>query len=80
MTTLHEINQKARQALLTTLGPVDYTRYQQQFSQGAGDYTAERQQRTATTTEVIQQVSALKANGTLIPPANATVLAPEGKP
>ncbi|MBK8038664.1 MAG: hypothetical protein IPK22_16275 [Verrucomicrobiaceae bacterium] len=74
MTTLHEINQKARQALLTTLGPVDYTRYQQQFSQGAGDYTAERQQRTATTTEVIQQVSALKAAGHLVSPPNATVL------
>jgi hypothetical protein len=78
MTTLHEINQKARQALLTTLGPVDYTRYQQQFSQGAGDYTTERQQRKATTSEVIQQVGELKAIGALVPPANATVMIVEG--
>jgi|UniRef100_UPI003783AD77 hypothetical protein len=79
MTTLHEINQKARQALLTTLGPVDYTRYQQQFSQGAGDYTAERQQRKATTSEVIEQVSELKATDHLVAPPNATVLVVEGR-
>ena len=74
---LNEINHKARQALLTTLGPVDYARYQQQFSQGAGDYTAERQRRNATTSEVIQLFNELKAAGHLVPPSTANVFAIE---
>jgi hypothetical protein len=40
MSTLHQINQKAQQILRAELGPIDYVRYQQQFSQGNGDYTA----------------------------------------
>ena len=76
MSTLNEINQKARQALLSALGPVDYTRYQQQFSQGSGDYTDGRRQSLKTdTAAIIQEVTMLKASGYLIPPPNAkTVL------
>ncbi len=75
MTTLHEINVKAQQVLRTALGPVDYARYQQQFSLGSGDYTAERQaseeQETAT---VSAKVAEMKAAGALMKPASTKVL------
>lgn len=72
MSTLNEINQKAQRVLRTALGPVDYARYQQQFSHGSGDYTAERQ--PGETLEIIQQVTAMKSAGQLIPPPGAKVL------
>ncbi len=71
MTTLHEINQKARSALVEALGPVDHTRYQQQFSSGRGDYTAER--RESDTAAIIQRVAEAKAAGLLPAPTGAEV-------
>lgn len=40
--TLNEIRAKGYEALVRELGPVGYVRFLQQFSAGAGDYTAER--------------------------------------
>jgi hypothetical protein len=75
MSTIHEINQKAQTVLRTALGPVDYARYQQQFSTGFGDYTAERQQAAeADTAAISKSVAERKAAGSLIPPPNARVL------
>ena len=72
MRTLNEINQKAQHVLRTSLGPVDYARYQQQFSHGSGGYTAERQ--PGETPKIVQQVTAMKSAGQLIPPPGAKVL------
>jgi hypothetical protein len=75
MTTLHEINTKAHAILRASLGPVDYTRYTQQFSTGSGDYTAERQAREQDPVEVIaQRVADLKAQGKLPVPPRAKVI------
>lgn len=75
MTTLHEINVKAQQVLRTALGPVDYARYQQQFSHGSGDYTAERQAGEETETATVSaKVAEMKASGMLVKPASARVL------
>ncbi len=80
MTTLHDINQKARTILRTALGPVDYARYQQQFSNGSGDYTSERQQNaSADTAAISQQVAEMKAAGLLNPPPQARVLDADAK-
>lgn len=77
MSTLHEINQKAQTVLRTALGPVDYARYQQQFSTGCGDYTAERQQMPENdATAVSMRVAELKASGLLAPPEGARILSP----
>jgi hypothetical protein len=75
MTTLHEINLKAQSILRTSLGPVDYVRYTQQFSAGSGDYTAERQRKPEeNTADVAKRVAAMKADGVLQSPANARVV------
>lgn len=79
MNTLHQINEKARSVLREALGPVDYARYQQQFSSGSGDYTAERQQVEQPDIETIsKRVKELKAAGLLVVPPNARLL--EGPP
>ncbi|MBB5033712.1 hypothetical protein [Prosthecobacter vanneervenii] len=76
MNTLHQINEKARSVLRDALGPVDYARYQQQFSLGSGDYTAERQKAEQPDIETIsKRVEELKAAGLLVPPPNARLLA-----
>lgn len=75
MTTLHEINQKAQAALRAALSPVDYARYQQQFSTGSGDYTAERQQAgQPAIEEIARQVDELADNGQLTPPTHAEIV------
>jgi hypothetical protein len=75
MTTLHEINQKAQAALRSALGPVDYARYQQQFSTGAGDYTAERQQAgQPAIEEIFRRVADLADKGQLNPPPAAGIM------
>lgn len=75
MNTLYQINQQAQRVLRATLGPVDYVRYQQQFSHGFGDYTAERQQRSQEDVAAIsRRVSLHKTEGRLTPPASATVV------
>ena len=62
MSTLHQINQKAQQILRAELGPIDYVRYQQQFSQGNGDYTAERQVCASEDISIIaERVASLKS-------------------
>jgi hypothetical protein len=75
MNTLYDINQQAQRVLRTALGPVDYVRYQQQFSHGTGDYTAERQQGMLEDIEaIVRRVNLLKAEGLLSPPPRAEVL------
>lgn len=75
MTTLHEINEKARTVLRSALGPVDYARYVQQYSNGSGDYTKERQQRPEEDVQTIhERVMARQEAGLLQPPPNAKVL------
>jgi hypothetical protein len=75
MTTLHDINQKAQSVLRTALGPVDYARYQQQFSSGSGDYTSERQQTNQPDIATISaSVAELRSAGQLTPPPNAKTL------
>lgn len=75
MSTLHEINQKAQSVLRSALDPVEYARYQQQFSSGTGDYTAERQQAAETDAATVsRRVAEMKAAGLLHPPAQAIVL------
>jgi hypothetical protein len=75
MNTLYDINQQAQRVLRTALGPVDYVRYQQQFSHGTGDYTAERQQGMLEDIEaIVRRVNLLKAEGLLSPPPKAEVL------
>ncbi len=64
--------------LYTALGPVDYARYQQQFSHGSGDYTAEKQSSgEKETVKVGERVAELKATGVLVPPPLAKVLHPD---
>lgn len=75
MNTLHEINLQAQRLLRAALGPVDYVRYQQQFSHGSGDYTKERQQRKQEEVSAIaRRVTSLSAEGRLAPPPAATVI------
>lgn len=75
MNTLYDINQQAQRVLRTALGPVDYVRYQQQFSHGTGDYTAERQRGMLEDIEaIVRRVNLLKAEGLLSPPPRAEVL------
>ena len=75
MTTLHEINEKARAVLRTALGPVDYARFFQQYSNGSGDYTKERQQRPVEGVQVIhERTMALQEAGLLPVPPNAKIL------
>lgn len=75
MTTLHEINGKARAALLTALGPVDYARFFQQYSNGSGDYTKERQQRPQESVQAIhERTMSLQEAGLLPVPPNAKIL------
>lgn len=45
--TLDDIRRVGLDALARALGPVGMTRFLQQFETGRGDYTAERQRRTA---------------------------------
>lgn len=79
MNTLHQINEKARNVLRAALGPVDYARYQQQFSLGSGDYTAERQAVEQPDIDTIcERVAQMEAAGLLVPPPNARLL--EGAP
>lgn len=75
MSTLHQINQKAQQILRAELGPIDYIRYQQQFSQGNADYTAERQDSVSEDISIIaERVACLKSAGLLSIPSTARVL------
>jgi hypothetical protein len=75
MSTLHQINQKAQQILRAELGPIDYVRYQQQFSQGNGDYTAERQDCASEDISIIaERVASLKSAGLLSIPSAARIL------
>jgi hypothetical protein len=75
MSTLQQINQKAQRLLRTELGPVDYVRYQQQFTQGSGDYTAERQAAPASDiTAISERVATMKAAGLLPIPPSAKVM------
>ena len=75
MSTLQQINQKAQRLLRAELGPVDYVRYQQQFTQGNGDYTAERQTANATDiTAIAERVAAMKAAGLLSIPQCAKLI------
>ena len=75
MNTLHQINEKARSVLRAAVGPVDYARYQQQFSLGSGDYTAERQAAEQPDLDSIcARVAQMQSAGLLVPPPNARVL------
>lgn len=73
MTTLAQINQKARALLREGLDPVEFTRFLQQYEQGEGDYTAERQQREPVSFDEVQtRLAALRAEGRLPPASNGS--------
>jgi hypothetical protein len=75
MSTLQQINQKAQRLLRAELGPVDYVRYQQQFTEGSGDYTAERQTAPAgDIANIAERVATMKAAGLLPIPPNAKII------
>ncbi len=75
MSTLLQINQKAQRLLRSELGPVDSVRYQQQFTTGTGDYTAERQATTPMEIgSIAERVAALKEAGLLPAPPNAKII------
>lgn len=78
MSTLHEINEKAQAALRAALSPAEFVRYLQQFSNGHGDYTAERQQRPEEDGQAIHDRTVARvAAGVIVRPPNAKVLAVE---
>jgi len=76
MTLSAELNQKAKAILIRELGPVDYARFIQQYEEGTGDYTRDRNQwlgeESARTLH--DQATILTANGGLPRPAGAKTL------
>ncbi|MES2466611.1 MAG: hypothetical protein V4675_04865 [Verrucomicrobiota bacterium] len=75
MSTLLQINQRPQRLLRSELVPVDYVRYQKQFTAGTGDYTAERQVATPMDIgSIAERVAALKEAGFLPTPPNAKTI------
>lgn len=76
MTLQATLNQKAKSILIRELGPVDYARFIQQYEEGTGDYTRDRQlwQGKETARTLHDQAIQLAAQGELPRPANAKPL------
>lgn len=80
MTLTAELNQKAKAILIRELGPVDYTRFLQQYEEGLGNYTEDRHQwlggENARTLH--EQAIHLAANGELPRPVGAKLHGSDG--
>ena len=78
MTLTSELNQKAKAILFRELGPVDYARFFQQYEEGIGNYTEDRQQWLGgeTVTSLHDQASFLAADGQLPRPTGAQIHTP----
>ena len=76
MTLQAALNQKAKSILIRELGPVDYARFIQQYEEGTGDYTRDRQQWQGkeTARALHDQAKQLAAHGELPRPVNAKPL------
>ena len=75
MSTLLQINQKAQRLLRSEPGPVDDVRYQQPFTAGTGNYSAERQATTPMEIgSIAGRVAALKGAGLLPAPPKAKII------
>jgi hypothetical protein len=79
MTLSAELNQKAKAILIRELGPVDYARFIQQYEEGTGDYTRDRNQWLGEESALIlhEQAARFATNGELLRPANAKPLSKE---
>ena len=79
MTLTSELNQKAKAILIRELGPVDYARFIQQFEEGTGNYTRDRNQwigeESARTLH--EEATQLAAIGKLPRPAASKLLTPK---
>jgi hypothetical protein len=76
MTLTAELNQKAKAILIRELGPVDYARFIQQYQEGIGDYTRDRQLLLGSESAraLHEQAAQLVASGDLPRPADAKLL------
>jgi len=79
MTLTAELNQKAKSILIRELGPVDYARFIQQYEEGTGDYTRDRNQWLGEESALTlhEQAARFAAEGELPRPANAKPLTKE---
>lgn len=79
MTLTSELNQKAKAILTRELGPVDYARFMQQYEEGTGNHTRDRNQwlgeESARTLH--EQAAHLATTGDLPRPAGAKLLMQE---
>jgi hypothetical protein len=73
MTLTAELNQKANAILIRELGPVDYARFFQQYEEGLGNYTEDRNQWLGEESAwaLHEQATQLAANGELPRPVGA---------
>ncbi len=73
MTLTSELNQKARAILIQELGAVGYARFIQQYEEGSGNYTQDRQQWLAeeNSAKLHEQASQLATAGALPRPPGA---------
>lgn len=78
MTLAAELNQKAKALLISGLGPVGYARFIQQYEEGSGDYTKDREQWLGgeTARALHEEASRLAAAGELPRPSGAKTPAP----
>ena len=62
--TLPELRQAGIEALVKALGPVGMARFLQQFDQGRGDYTAERDRilGSSTVDELVDEIERRRSN------------------
>lgn len=79
MTLTSERNQKAKAILIRELGPVDYARFIQQYEEGIGNYTRDRDQwlgeESARTLH--EKATQLATTGDLPRPPGAKLLTPK---
>ncbi len=76
MTLTAELNQRAKAILIRELGPVDYARFFQQYEEGIGDYTADRDQwlGNESARHLHEQATHLAQAGEMPRPSGATLL------
>jgi hypothetical protein len=79
MTLNAELNQKAKAILIRELSPEDYARFLQQYGEGTGDYTRDRQQWLGeeNSSALHSQAALLATNGSLPSPEVAKMLSKE---
>jgi hypothetical protein len=79
MTLTSELNQKAKAILIRELGPVGYARFIQQYEEGSGNYTRDRNQWLGeeSARNLHDQAAQLVTTGELPRPAGAKLLTPK---